>query len=282
MKSHACNLARVCPRRAGLAILAIAIVSAVGLAPAYGTTVTFIGSDLSGRSAEADFTFDGSGNLAIRLLNTAGSTAADPAYVLTGVFFNMTGSPALTSLSAVLSPGSQTIVDNVAGAQPAGGVVGGEWAFESGFTFRGAHDGISSTGLGIFGSNTFPGGILPGGHTVNDAVDGLDYGIVGAGGTANQGGLNGTPFIQGGVDFLLGGAPVGYEPTIDQVFFQYGTAVDEPYVPGEPPGFGEPPGSVPEPVTLLAIGSAMAGLARYINKRGKMPRHLATPGSGSL
>ena len=71
--------------------------------------------------------------------------------VLTAVFFSLNDT-ALTPLSAVLSPGSRVFYDNdpVPDGQPAGGVVGGEWAYEP-ITTLGA--GISSAGCrsGYFG-----------------------------------------------------------------------------------------------------------------------------------
>jgi hypothetical protein len=239
------------------------------LSPAMGNTVlTFTGQDVNGRSASAVFDFDGSGSLKVTLANEAAAAAQNPTYVLTALFFDLSGDPTLTPLNALLAGASQTIVDNVAGAQPAGGVVGGEWAYGMGFVQYDANQGISSSGFGLFGSANFPGPILPGGHTANAAVNGLDYGIVGSGGTANQGGLNGNPFIQDTVDFYLSGVPIGPEPSVSNVVFQYGTGLDEPSVPGDEDDFGDPPnGAVPEPLTLLAVGTAVAGVARYLRRR---------------
>src|SRR5688500_5854970 len=71
---------------------------------AHADSVTFSGSS-SGRAASAQFATSGS-NLIVTLTNTAGATTPDASYVLTGVFFKMTPSTALTGVSAEIASGS--------------------------------------------------------------------------------------------------------------------------------------------------------------------------------
>src|SRR5262245_9062605 len=66
----------------------------------FGGSVTFTGSDSSGRSASA--TFSVVGNTLTATLTNTGSVAAavDPTFVLSAMFFDITGSPALQGISA--------------------------------------------------------------------------------------------------------------------------------------------------------------------------------------
>src|SRR5688572_31723901 len=141
--------------------------------PAHAAAITFTGSDSGGRAAKV--TFENIGNtLVMRLKNTSMADVGVPNQVLTGVFFKVTGNPLLTATSAVLGAGSSVLFDSA----PAGGNVGGEWAYRNGLNQYGGNTGISSTGLNLFGSgNRFPGSNLDG----PDAPDGLQYGITSAG-----------------------------------------------------------------------------------------------------
>src|SRR5689334_13966864 len=105
--------------------------SAVLLAPfaAVAAPITFTGSS-GGLSASAAFSVVGS-NLQIVLTNTSSSDATLPADILTGIFFNVAGSPALAAASAISGgttyslnpPGAPTIVSG------AGTDIGGAWAY---------------------------------------------------------------------------------------------------------------------------------------------------------
>jgi hypothetical protein len=190
-----------------------------------------------GRSAEAVFTASGS-DLVVTLTNTATHDVNDPTFVLTAVFFSITGpTVTLTPSSALLNAGSAAI--NV-GSQPAGGVVGGEWAYKAGLLGAplSADMGISSAGFGLFGpSNVFPGPDL----TPPPNPDGLQWGITSAGDNpaTNNGGTN-TPLIKNSVVFTLSGLPSGFDPeaSISEISFQYGTALDEPNIPTPSPSSG--------------------------------------------
>src|SRR5687767_1323530 len=93
--------------------------SSVALADSY-----FVGS--SGNLAASVQFNEVGGNLVVTLTNTATDAAEMvPNGVLTGVYFNIAGSPSLTPLSAIIPAGSSLVQF---GSSPTD--VGGEWAFK--------------------------------------------------------------------------------------------------------------------------------------------------------
>lgn len=221
----------------------------VAMAAGMANAAIFTGSS-GNLAASADVSVVGS-SLVIRLTNTSASDVMVPADVLTGVFFNVSGTaPAFTRTSAVLGAGSTV----VSGTTDPLGVVGGEWAYASGIAGPGGRSfGISSAGLGLFGpSQVFPGTNLNGPTNPN----GLQYGILSAGDNVmtGNGGVLGTALIKNEVVFTLGGLPQGFtEDRIRDVYFQYGTATNEPGFPGVP---------APGAAALLAMGSGLVGIRR--------------------
>jgi hypothetical protein len=210
------------------------------------SAVVFSGSS-GGLSSSVSFDVSG-GNLEVTLTNTSVNDVLNPAQVLTGVFFNLSGNPALTSLSA-LSGGNTTLSGSLVSGP--GTVVGGEWAYLNGLSQYSANSGISSSGLGIFGAATFPGGNLAGPAA---SVDGLQYGITSAGDNVATGNAGVTEITKNSVIFLLGGF-TGSLTDISSVTFQYGTSLTEPSIPGEP---GR---EIPEPASLGILGLGLVGLA---------------------
>jgi hypothetical protein len=236
------------------------IVSLMAGTPAHALSFGF-GTPGTGASATASFTASGS-NLIVVLTNNGGDVLV-PTDVLTGVFFDVGVGP-LGSVSAVL--GGSVIYDP--DGQPSGGVVGGEWAYGSGLAGpHSASEGISSSGLGLFGGPTFPGADL----ASPSAIDGLQYGITsciddqatGNAGVTDSGGL-----IKCSVIFTLSGLPSEFN--ITHVSFQYGTALTEPNHTGDldgGTGTGQDTGTVPEPSSLILLGSGLLVLARAARKK---------------
>jgi hypothetical protein len=182
----------------------------------------------SSGSLEASAFFDNSGgNLVVTLTNLSTSDVLAPSEVLTGVFFKVNNDPALTRISAILASGSSVY----GGGVSSGNSVGGEWAYLNGLNIYGANQGISSSGLGLFGSaNRFP----PGENLQNtNSPGGVEYGITSLGDNllTGNGGISGQALIKNSVVFTLGGFK-DLDPirTISNVTFQYGTSLKEPHV----------------------------------------------------
>ncbi len=224
--------------------------------PAHAIPIIFTGSS-GALAASASFDIVG-GQLQIVLANISGVDVLVPSNVLTGMFFNVNGNPALARLSA-LSNGTTYL-----GAAPisgAGTVVGGEWGYKNGLAQYGANTGISSSGLGLFGPpNLFPGANLAG----PASPDGLQYGLTSAGDNSatGNGGIMGNELTKSAVTFMLGSLSAGFTlADISNVTFQYGTALSDPHFPGNGGGGGGGGGELPEPGTLTLFGLGALALA---------------------
>jgi hypothetical protein len=253
----------------------LAAVGLVGLAatPARALTFSASGTNPEGGqalSASADFIISGS-ELHITLTNTSTADVLAPSDVLTALYFNVAGNPALTRISAMLA-GSSTVlfapVSPVSGtASTTGPDVGGEWLYATGISGPGgANQAIDSNGTsGAPATDRFrTDSNLQG----PDQPDGLQYGITSAGdnaATGNAAVTGNNALIQNSVIYKLGNLPGGFALSdISKVSFQYGTSLSEPNL------------TVAEPGSLLLLGTGLVGLWLMGRRRMKGARRLAS------
>ena len=261
-----------------LALGSLALAVLLCPVPVRATEITFLSSGtnpVSGQSISATVKFQVVGGaLQVTLTNT-GADVLRPTDVLTAVFFDITGDPALSSVSAVLA-GTSTVAF---GSPDPGGVVGGEWAYKRGLSGapNGAKQGISSSGFGLFGAATFPGSNLQG----PSAVGGLQYGITSGVDILSTGNtpVTGTnALIKNSVLFTLGSLPSGFSlADISNVGFQYGTSLTDPYLAAAPVQ-AEGMHAAPEPATMFLFGSGLTGLGLFQRRRRPRRSPCAVPG----
>jgi MYXO-CTERM domain-containing protein len=282
-------------------VLATAVAALCLTASQSFAAVYYLATDSnSGRSAEADFSV--SGNVqTVTQANLAKTAANEPVFLLDAVLFNSTGLQTSTSATGIGSPllvtsanltpvntvllsgatvtTSAVLNDTLTGAgNPGAGNVGGEWGYVGSASGTAAASaiivgnttvaglvpagGISSTGLGIFGSSTFFNGANQDGPG-NGALAGPSYGIAPAAGIGSSPSISGTAVESMAVTFtLLITDPDNFSlDSIKNVAFMYGTGLDEPVLPAGPP-FNPQVTTIPEPASLSVWGLlGLAGVA---------------------
>jgi len=241
-------------------VFSVLVVLGVLAAQVEAVPITFTGSGTGadGVALSASATFAISGNsLTITLVNTAPNNPGKdvPGNTLTGLFFDLTGNPTLTPFSATITAGSlvQANKCDVGPCNSSTTNVGGEFIYKAGSFPHGADRGIASSGYISGPAGNFNG------PNLDDPVapDGINFGIISNDPTFTpNGGLASEPLIRNSVVLALTGVNGLSESDISHVSFQYGTSFGEANLPGTPP----PPSQVPEPVTLLLLGSGIAGL----------------------
>ncbi|OUL30576.1 hypothetical protein BV378_03590 [Nostoc sp. RF31YmG] len=255
-------------------VSALAVVTAAQIPKANAATMTFsaTGSNSASGGASnalgASVVFDDSlisqGKLQVTLTNT-GPGATVPSDILTALFWDITGNPTGLSLYSATAP--KVVANN--GASTTNNVDlkalnewklpntgnGGTTSLASGSGVS-QHYGIGTAGLGIFqggGGQQFNYGIISGYDSPNPAV---------AGGT----------FVKDSATFVLSGLSTNFNiQNINNVRFQYGTALNEPsitknqgtYFTPPPP----PPKQVPESSTTAALGLLAVSALKVLKKK---------------
>ncbi|HEY3269410.1 MAG TPA: XDD4 family exosortase-dependent surface protein [Armatimonadota bacterium] len=190
-----------------------------------------------------------SGQLFIDLTNT-GAPAKAPSDALMALLFTVSPSLTLTPVSAALKPGSTF-------TNPAAYSLGQEWQYRSGISGPGSTNaGISAAGLGLFSAANF----APGGQN----LQGMDYGIVNGVSSSANSPTQSAVFVNNSARFTFS-APNVELADISNVAFQFGTALDEPRLPGTP----DPPSppAVPEPGALALVGCGALGALPMLRRR---------------
>lgn len=244
----------VCRSLSVVAVLVVTL-SAAGRCQAASRTYEGLSGDLK---AEVAFEQIGS-DLKVTLSNTSSKSVEKPEQVLTGVFFNILNNPSLLQAT----PGhTATAADGVVNGPAGTNInVGGEWAYKKSnpSLLSDYHQGISSSGLGIFGKfDRFSSGNNLAGP---DSPGGMEYGIIspsGIGPNANMP-IKTNPFIKNSAIFLFPGMGDLDLKNLDKtVRFQYGISISEPYIIGD---------STPEPGTMAILGLGAAPLIARLRRR---------------
>jgi hypothetical protein len=224
---------------------------------AFATSITFSGGGINGASgnnlsASAQFDLNGS-ILTVTLTNTA--TSANNTYVpsdvLMAVYFGTTSLAGLTPQTASLN-GSSIV-------NPDGTDVGSNWEFLGGFSpVRGLVNGISASGLTVFGQGNF--NHCAATSTCNN-LGGIDWGLVPSFFPPPQGingGFSGRALVDDRLQFALGTTQGFSLASINSVQFQWGTSDTEFRATGT--------SAVPEPSTFVLIGGGL-GLAAFLRRK---------------
>jgi hypothetical protein len=246
-----------------LKTLALLTLLAVAAPFAKADFATFTGSQ-GNLAAQAKFDFD-SNILKITLTNTASVKSTVPSSLLSGIFFNLTGvSPTLTPSSAILPTGSNIVQANQCSTGNCVGAtnVGGEFAYNTGIAGRPFY-GIAANGYINVNAGNFNGADLDS----PNAPNGLNFGLVTSNFNAGDGngGMDGDPFIKSSVVFTLFGVSGLTASKVSNVVFQYGTSLSDPNFVGTGPN--PPQGQIPEPSSVLLLGSMIVGMCHLVYKR---------------
>lgn len=238
--------------------LAMPVYSMPILSGSNGGSGLWTASDSEGRSASAQFSIevipDGGGyKLNILLTNTAALVDV-PNEVLAGLFFDFGG--ALSDPHVEVAVGSLLLGDG--SPQGAGTSLDSKYAYLS--DINGINGGLGYYGISSTGFDPEPGAPIGWkGFGADDIIDGSNnspngssYGLVGS---AVGHPVSASPYVQQAVLISLGLSGNPDEWLVGQVNFLYGTDYS-----------GTP---IPEPATIILVGSGLLGLGRFARKRFK-------------
>ncbi|MCK4626616.1 MAG: PEP-CTERM sorting domain-containing protein, partial [Phycisphaerae bacterium] len=228
-----------------------------------GNSVTFSFNE-GQRKASAEFrsfTVDEENYLEVILSNISLDDVTAPEWILTAVFFNLTGDTELTPISAILPFGSSVLFVDEQPMDEDGNInVGGEWAYWRRYNELPPprpDQGISSTGIDLVG----PKDLFPPKKDLAKPLspDGLQYGLTSLGDLYDDPDVGNwpvtgkSPLIQHSVVFTLSGLLDNFDVNIDisDVDFWYGTSRTP----------------IPEPLTLVGLFLGIAGVGGYIRRR---------------
>ena len=236
--------------------------------PAHADSITFTGTGANdGGSLSASAMFQITGDvLSITLSNTAtddnnGGGWDTSGNTLTGLFFDFADNPVFTPVSALVAPGSELVQFGTCSPGPCFSTttdVGGEFYFSDDNETLLAEFGIASSGY-ISGSNPDFNG--PNLDDPDNTGDGINFGLIAWDNIFNpNGGLANDPLIRNSVILDLSGAHGLSVVDISNVSFQYGTDLTEHNM-----------NAIPEPATVLLLGSGIAGLLgwRYCKAKAR-------------